>query len=258
MPTSRGLNLDERFPIHPFDPNMVIESTPWLVENLWQLGKINALFAPEKSGKSRLLCWLLAGVLGGESVLGLGVSARISKVLFLHGEEQEHQIVERLKLYAPLQDLDYSTFAERLSLVEAAGMRLDFDEQRNWLERKLLDGGYNMLVIDPMRRVHGADENSNTEMATLHNTLRRWSNKHGVSIVMVHHTGRLALDADMNRIATWARGATDLAAIVDTAQFLDRRGKQKLQLFRAGRFEPLDPLDILDLGDKRGFERGTK
>lgn len=246
----RGIDLAERYPIVPFDPNS--EPTPvyWLIEDLWQLGKINAMFGREKSGKSRLLGWLLAALLSERDVLGLG-TRRVKRILYLAGEETQDDITTRLKRYLRLQSVEPGELP--LDFIEAAAMRLDFDWQREWMEKQLLNGEYDVLVIDPLRRVHGADENKSTEMAGFHNDLRRWSNRHGITTVLLHHTGRLQPDADMDRIATWGRGTTDLAAIVDTAQFVDRVNARNIRLLRAGRFPPLEPLHIVDASDTEGF-----
>lgn len=250
----RGVNLSERYPIVPFDPDLKAEPVEWLIGGLWQRAKINAMFGMEKSGKSRLLNWLLlSSMLGRDEVLGLPVK-RVKRILYLAGEETKEDVTARLLNYIPLQYGRADTLP--ISFLEAAAMRLDFDWQRQWLEKQLLDGEYDTLVIDPLRRVHGADENKSTEMAGFHNDLRRWTNRHKITTVLLHHTGRLDPDANMDRIATWGRGTTDLAAIVDTAQFVDRVARDKINLLRAGRFPPLPPLSIIDRTDKEGFVRG--
>ncbi len=149
-----------------------------------------------------------------------------------------------------------------ITFIEASGMRLETAQQRGELERILLREKFDWLIIEPLRRVHSGNENDNSEMAEIHNTLRRWSNAFGITITICHHTGKLNEYADMNRIASWSRGNTDLATIVDTAMFVEetRRetGKRVLRLLRAGRFPPVDALLVADLGDPceggRGFE----
>jgi RecA-family ATPase len=122
----------------------------------------------------------------------------------------------------------------------------------------LLADDRTMLVIDPMRNVHGADENDSNAMSPMFNDFRRWTNVYGITIVLLHHTPKLNEDADMNRIASWFRGSTALAAILDTAQYVNRFSKTQIKVLRQGRFPPLDPLTISDLGgsklnDDKGF-----
>ena len=70
----------------PYDASLAEEELPWIVENLWLAGRVNCMFGPEKSGKSRLLGWFLAGVLGGAPVvLGQRVAKVPSKILYHAG-----------------------------------------------------------------------------------------------------------------------------------------------------------------------------
>lgn len=239
-----------RYPIIPFDPNMIIDPPRWAVKDIWQLGKINGMAGFEKSGKSRLMNWLLVGMAKGE-VLGLQAIPR--KILYLCGEEQIQVVNARITKYAQLQDVPLDQF--HIGFVEAAAMRLDLPKERKGLIEQILDGKYDMLVIDPLRRVHGADENDSSKMSNIYNDIRKWSNRFDITIVMLHHTPKISEDTDMTRIASWFRGSTDLPAILDTAQYVNRLTKDHIRVLRQGRFPPMSPLDVNDLGDERGFTR---
>lgn len=233
---------------------MSVEAPPWLIENMWMAGRINALFGPEKAGKSRLLGWLLAAIYADQpSVLGMPIRSAPAKALYLAGEEPIGVIVSRIKQYVNLFGKDSNSVLP-IYFIEAAGMRLDTQLHRAALEQLLVRDGFDTLIIEPLRRVHGGDEDSNTQMAGLHNDLRRWTNGLGVTVILVHHTGKLNEFADTSRIATWSRGCTDLAAILDTAAFLEQvgmrhDGRRLLRLNRAGRFPPTKQLTIIDSGD---------
>lgn len=240
-----------------YDPTVTTVATPWMVENLWMHGKINGMFGAEKSGKSRVLGWVMASILTNQShVLSSAIHARPRKWLYLAGEETFEIVVHRLREYNKLLGGSGSEILP-IDFIEAAGMRLDVASERAALHSRLVNDGYDCLVIEPMRRVHGGDEDSNTAMAPFNNDLRAWSNTDGITVVLVHHTGKLNEQADPNRIASWSRGASDLAAILDCATFLEERsrivGVRRLKLLRAGRFAPVDPLFLDDLGDSRGF-----
>jgi RecA-family ATPase len=245
------------YPLVKYDPDMPVIPVRWLVDGLWQLGKINGIAGYEKSGKSRLMNWLLVGMSKGEV---LGLPAMPQKVLYLCGEETVSHCNQRITRYAELQEIPRTMFD--INFVEAAGMRLDLKPQRKALLEMILDSDSEMLVIDPVRRVHSADENDNTVMAAILNDLRRWSNKYSLTVLLVHHTSKISQETDMTRIASWFRGATDLPAILDTAQYVDRLNKKRIQVLRQGRFPPLDPLIVEDLGgsklnDDRGFKRAN-
>lgn len=250
-------NLDALYPMVKFDPSMKPKPKRWLIDNLWQAGKVNGVAGFEKSGKSRLVTWLLVGMAKG-SVLGLQCTEGMPKILYLAAEETlEDDLQSRLLQYAELQGVPPSQLD--LTFMPAMGMRLDLAQQRQWLEQKLIDEDFGMLLIDPLIRVHGASESENSEMTPLLTSLRRWATRFGITVVFLHHTPKIGMDTDMERMANWFRGASDIAAVLDTALYVDRTTKNTINLMRAGRMPPLQPLSILDLGDTRGFTRaGSK
>lgn len=249
-------NLDSLYPSIPFDPNMVEETKQWLVEDFWLKGKINAVAGFEKSGKSRLVNWLLVGVAGCNGVLGLPTRMPPQRVLYLCGEETIGTVNQRIRDYAILQKVSFDCL--NMEFIEAAAMRLDLKPQRDWLKEKLLDENFTMLVADPLRRLHAADEDKSTQMAPILNDIRSLSNRHGISILLIHHTAKINEETDMERMANWFRGSTDVAAILDTGQYVDRLTKTRMQVRRHGRFAPLPVLEIEDKGSKEqdsGFVR---
>lgn len=249
------VKLDDLYPIKVFDPTLEPQPVKWMIENLWQEGKLNGVFGAEKSGKSRLLAWLLVALLGDrQESVGLRImSKKQPKTLYLLGEETQEDVTARFVRYMKLQNV--STDEMPLSFINAAGMRLEKEEYRKWLEAKIKE--YDLLIIDPLRRVHGADENDNSVMALVNNDLRRWSNSYGLTIILVHHTGKLNefMQDQEDRIATWSRGATDLAAILDTAMLVNRYQRDKIKVIRRGRFPPQPDLKLLDHGDAVGFRQ---
>lgn len=113
-----------------------------------------------------------------------------------------------------------------------------------------------MVVIDPLRRVHEAKENDSDQMGLINTAFRRWSNRHGKTLVILHHTAKINEDeTDMDRISNWVRGSTDIGAIVDTAAYVKRTAHTKVVVKRAGRFPPLDDLRLYDHSDDKGWER---
>jgi len=235
-------DLDAFYPVKPYDPELAPERVPWLIDGFWQLGKINGMAGAEKSGKSRLLAWLMVGMVK-QSVLGMKARG-LPRTLYLAGEETRATVNTRLTTYAKLQQVD--TALIQVDFIEAAAMRLDLATQRTWMEKKLT--GYSMLVIDPLRRVHAADEDKSTTMAPILNDLRSWSNRRGLTVVFLHHTSKVDEFTNMDRMANWFRGSSDVAAIVDTAQYVDRVSKDSVMVSRAGRFAPLPPLRLKDIG----------
>lgn len=259
-----------------YDPSLEPPVVNWFINNLWLgPGKITATFAPEKAGKSRLACWKIAALYAGaERCLGeLVVSANKPKgIVYLAGEETIADITGRLKGYLRSFGVaDPESTVLPIQFIEAPGMRMDLGGmrygERGWFEKEVVrDPEVDMIFIDPLFRVHGGKENDNSIMGPMHNDFRRWTNKYGKSLEIIHHTGKLGEEADMNRIATWSRGNSDLATLVDGACFVQVMRESEteeggivrlLKLLRAGRFPPPGPMYVKDWGDDIGFSRGV-
>lgn len=251
---------DKLYPMTPMDPLAEHTPYPWLVDGLVMKGRINVIFGFEKSGKSRLMAWLLAHMFQAQRCLGRA-TRKPGRTFYLAGEEPQAEVISRLRRYSELAGLDFGlvNWKAEMMFCEATGMRLEQPAQRAWLRDTLVRGGYSMLVVDPIRRVHGAKEGSNDEMSPILNDLREWSNRLGVTVLMTHHTGKLSLEDDETRIATWSRGATDLPAVLDWALYLRRYKNQKggmgraekVRVFSAGRAQPREPLDLYDHADQK-------
>lgn len=245
--------LDELYPFVPMDPDDREHRVDWLAEGLLMEGRINVVFGMEKSGKSRFLAWLLCHLVSGQPFAGAGVRDP-SPILYVAGEEVRQEVTARLLDYQETLGFPAVDWGEAISFVEASGMRLEREDQRAWLRKRVEDGGFRTMIVDPLRRVHAASEGSNDEMAPVCNALREWSNQLGLSVVVVHHTGKLGLEDDETRIATWSRGATDLPAVLDWALYVRRAenpgsAPDRIQIQRKGRAPKRGPISLLDRGD---------
>lgn len=215
-------------------------------------GKINGWFGAEKAGKSRFLRHVMAHVYTGHHLLGVP-TIPFGRTLYLAGEETDSEVVDDLRATFARTGLDYRAvdWPKQVHFVSAAGMRLDQIQTRQWLRDTLETGSYKTLMIDPLRRVHGGRESDNDEMSQITNALRDWSNSLGLTIILIHHTGKLAVDEDESRIATWSRGATDLPTILDWAVYLKRtvqRDLDKVRVQRSGRGPKFEALTLVDHG----------
>lgn len=243
------------FPLRAYDPFVKPRPLPWLVDTLVQRGKIGALLGEEKSGKSRLLAWLIACLYAGRTPFGLSIFTALlpRRILYLAGEETLEDIAPRIAGYMGLLGAEASQCLP-IDVLECTGLGLQQPYQRTVIEQAVVDRGYEWIVLEPMARLHDGEENSNDAMRPLHNWLRHLSNRYGTTVTLVHHTGKLGEYSDKTRIATWARGASDLATLLDTAVAVEpvavRPDKVRtVKLHRLGRFRPVEPLTVMDWTD---------
>lgn len=237
------------------DPSAEPIPVSWLVPGIMMEGKINMMFGPEKAGKSRFLRLVMGHMYAGTDLWGQPVRAP-KRLLYLAAEEQPEQVSSSLLRYylAAGGKLDAIKWEDRVTIVRAAGMRLDKADQRAWLREEIESGGYDALFLDPLRRVHAARENNNDEMALINNALREWTNSLGITLLVIHHTGKInEEESNMDRIATWSRGAGDVTSILDWATFITRRGMANVHVRRAGRDTPRGPLVLRDTGEGQAW-----
>lgn len=258
----------ERYPLVDWDKDAKPKPLPWLVDGFWLKHGITAVLGPEKSGKSRFIGYLLARMLAapeGSPVLMYNKGGiycghtGFRKVLYLNAEEETADVMARVNSYARNLGLEPRDDWP-IKCVNAAGMQLQTALERREFEAEwLVDREFDFVVLDPLRRVHGGNENDNSQMAPLHNDIRRWTQVFKITWLLVHHTGHLSDEDDLERIATWSRGNTDLPSLLDGATCLRTiggakvAGQQLRSCKRMGRFPPLDDLVLVDSGDPAGF-----
>ena len=66
-----------------------------------------------------------------------------------------------------------------------------------------------VLILDPFVRFHNLEENSSTEMTEVLRRIRQLIDTHGISVILIHHTGK-------NEAAA-ARGSSAIMGEYDSA-----------------------------------------
>jgi hypothetical protein len=77
-----------------------------------------------------------------------------------------------------------------------------------------------MLVLDPLRDLHTAEENSSTEMAEVTSALRALRTVLGAAVVFVHHSGKAGPASQVRRGGQMMRGSSVLHGAVDGGLYL--------------------------------------
>ena len=167
------------------------DEVEWLVPSL--LPKVGCAFvaAPPKHLKSWLLLDLLLAVTDGGEFLGRETSAdEDATVLYLAGEGRASALRWRLKRLLSGREIHSDNIAARIHLSICPNIMLNDDLSLSVL-RAALDGispTPSLLVIDPLTRLHSADENSRNEVEPMLTALRRLSEDYQTLIVLAHHS----------------------------------------------------------------------
>lgn len=189
----------------------------WLVDGLFPAAAAGILGGAPKTGKSFFALDLAVAVASGTACAGRFAVASAGRVLLLCAEDPAAVLVERLDALA--RGRDHSLAALPIDVIIEPSVKLPDAHGR--LAATVARARPRLLVLDPLIRLHRADENSATEMAAVLDGLRALARKSGVAILLVHHARKASAGgAPGNGL----RGSSDLWAFGDSNLYLRRAG----------------------------------
>lgn len=168
-----------------------------------------------KLGKSCLVSNMLIRRHRGEPWLGFATTA--GRTFIANAEIPEPELQQRLRLQ--LQDGAPLPVGSIYCLTDRR-MKLDRPECVAKLRQHLNRVKPDLLVLDPLARFLSGDENSAKDMGVLVAALDVLIQEYGLSIIVVHHTGKPGPDAREG--GHRLRGSSALFAAADSVLLLDR------------------------------------
>ena len=193
---------------------------PWLVEGMLARGDKAILTAPQKSMKTYMTLFLAAAVSRAEPVWGAQewqVKQGI-KTLFVEEEGNLITFAKRVeRVVGPLKD-------DNIRWLHKHSIKLDAPESYQALidiiEREKPD----LLILDPLQRMHNQNEDSSTEMAIVWDALHQFTVKYpNMAVLVLHH----AKKGDQPLSWDSMRGSSRTAGEVDVGIFLRKLGLDK-------------------------------
>jgi putative DNA primase/helicase len=191
------------------------DTIDWVVEGLIQRGANGLMIARPKSGKSFAVLDLAVAIASGQRWLDFYVPKR-ARVALVSREDyfgltqaRERKIRKHRQLMA--EELDGWLY------INAKGIRpklmLDDEAEVATLIADLKKNQTEFLILDVMRVLHGSDENDNTQMQKVIDTLNRIQEACGCSICLIHHDNK-------REDATLTERARGASAIAGYAEFI--------------------------------------
>jgi AAA domain-containing protein len=205
----------------------------WLVEQLWCASSVGVIGGAPKCAKTWLGLDIALSVATGTPCLGKYNIPERGLVLVYLAEDALHSVRERIDGMAQHRDLDLSEV--EIQVITAPVLRLDQDRDRMRLWETARRLRPRLLLLDPLVRLHGIDENRAGEVAELLAYFRSLQRELGLSILLVHHTRKNA--GDGVAAGQGLRGSSDIHAFGDSNLYL-RRNEQHLILSSEHRAAP--------------------
>lgn len=214
----------------------------WLIEELWGDSSVGVIGGAPKCAKTWLGLDMALSVATGTPCLGKYAVPKSGPVLVYLAEDALPIVRQRVAGMARQRGLDLA--AVELYVITAVTLRLDRDPHRSRLFETARRLRPRLLLLDPLVRLHGIDENHATEVAELLAYFRSLQRRLDLSVVLVHHTRKNAPGGVA--AGQGLRGSGDLHAFGDSNLYL-RRAKQRLLLSSEHRAAPASPSVSLQL-----------
>jgi hypothetical protein len=178
----------------------------------------------------------------GTPCLGRYAVPQAGPVLVYLAEDALPIVRERVEGMARHRGLDLATV--EIHVITAATLRLDRQPHRTRLLETAKRLRPRLLLLDPLVRLHGIDENHATEVAELLAYFRSLQRRLNLSLILVHHTRKNASGGAS--AGQGLRGSGDIHAFGDSNLYL-RRSKDRLLLSSEHRAAPASPSVYLEL-----------
>ena len=213
---------------------------PWLVEGLWTAAAVGVIGGQPKAGKTTLALDMAVSVASASPCLGAFPVCTPGPVLLYAAEESAATLRVRLETIARLRGLDFAQLDVRVIVTDS--LRLDRSDDQERLDATVMLHRPALLILDPLIRIHMADENASGEIAALLGYLRALQRKSGAAVAIVHHVRK---NVSSSTGAGYSlRGSSDLYAWLDSFLYL-RKCRDQLTLSAEHRSAPaLGPLQL--------------
>lgn len=211
------------------------------------LGSVGALISPGGTGKSWLALEIAVALASGIDIAGLWTQAPASlslgSTVYLAAEDPPEIIAHRLHaLGAHLSGPERDAVSERVRIVTLVGaashVQLINDNgipngtAIHQLERWAT--GRRLVILDTIRRFHGANESSSQSMSALLDCLERCATTTKAAILYLHHANKFAIWNNRTDEATASRGSSVLtehvrwqAALTEDKAHTQRTGQPR-------------------------------
>jgi len=188
------------------------DDAQWLVENLITRGGMHFITAPPGGGKSWIAVDLVRACNEGSNWMGC-LPVTKCNILYINEEMGVGRFFQRFFKLS-------SGACENVHIMQKQMVKLDNAEHMADIVQYVKDHDISIVILDTFVRVHGYDENSNTDMAKLYDRMKG-INESGAAIIALHHhkkgihAGPVAHEA--------MRGAGEIAAQADLVATVENK-----------------------------------
>lgn len=208
----------------------VPEDPPYVLPGWFCHGDLAGLVAEGGKGKSNLVMDLAVAAANCGPFLGLHVEGAPLRVLMVDAENSSRLIARRLRRLALGRGIDLAQVAAMpLRYLTASTLDLDDPGALAELLSEVKEFRPDLITVDSLIRFHRRKENDNAEMAAFIADRIRPLQRHGATVILLHHLRKPSRDAG-NEMQHRVRGAGDLFNACDSVMGLEANREGGLTL----------------------------
>ena len=184
-------NADHSFPVvRVGDISSEPNTQRWLVDELWGASSVGVIGGAPKCAKTWLGLDMALSVATGTACLGKYAVPQPGPVLVYLAEDALLIVRERIEGTARYRGLELDSVEVHVITVPVLRLDRDGDRARLWETTRRLRP--RLLVLDPLVRLHGIDENMPAKWPRCLAYFRSLQRQFDVSVLLVHHTRKNA------------------------------------------------------------------
>ena len=221
--------------------------TPELIADTLRVGHKMLIAGPSKAGKSFLLMELAIAIASGTE--WLGKKCRRGKVFYINLEIDKNSFLTRFEELFDALHINRKE-AEEIQIWNLRGKTPPLNELAPRLIRRIRDGGFSAIILDPIYKVLTGDENNARDMSAFCNQFDRIATETGAAVIYVHHhskgsqIGKRSMDRASGS-GVFARDPDALLDMVELAHEAEDGDKTAWQLEATLReFKPWFPVNL--------------
>ncbi len=189
----------------------------WLIERLWTAGAAGFVSGPPKALKTWTVLEMAVSVASGTPCFGSFPVPHPGPVLLYAAEDPMSALRLRIQSLARHHGLTIDQVDIRV--IAADSLRLDRPGDRDKLAATVDLHHPALVILDPLVRLHGLDENQAGPMAELLGYIRTLQRTTGAAVTIVHHARKNSTHSAGQSM----RGSSDFYAFLDSLVSLQRR-----------------------------------
>ncbi len=197
----------------------------WLIDLLWGASAVGVIGGAPKCSKTWLALDMALSVATGTPCLNKFAVPQAGPVLVYLAEDSLPVVRERVEGMARHRGLELASIP--IHVITLPVLRLDREPHRAMLFQTARRLRPRLLLLDPLVRLHGIDENNAGEVAGLLAYFRSLQRELDLSVVLVHHARKNG--ASGVAAGQGLRGSSDIHAFGDSNLYL-KRSSERLTL----------------------------